>query len=362
MISCKSLWRVTDNGLQNFFNKRLAQAKQVIAEPAVHKLKLKVTGAAEPTPKITLRLGQRASPVPSPAAAPGLNAPISSPNGTVSRRNPFAGTQTFSTAVTNLGQLDMARSLSGSVASPTPSMSAVVKKEDGAKPSPSIPPPAANYNQGGQNGLSGTINSNTRPMLPPNGTGSNYGQYYGAAGQAQPYGQQAQQAPNPAFESKWRAPGKGRILLLSDPFYILTRLDASDAMITNLNIATHPGLHLSRHFRMDLPPSSTMAQQSITMNLPSSHYYLQLKPSIAPALLDRQHKLFVTCGTIRLHAMPASPGQPIDQRNPLFEARLIPGVNRIEVELIAALPKGKSVNGQDFELEKITVFANLLKP
>lgn len=134
-------------------------------------------------------------------------------------------------------------------------------------------------------------------------------------------------------------------------------------MISNLSLATHPGLNISRHFRMDLPPSPTMAQQSITINLPSTHYYLQIKPTIAPSLLERQHKLFVTSGTQRLHAMPLIPGHPVDPRHPLFEARLLPGVNRIEVELIAALPKGaaKPAGGQDVELEKITVFANLLR-
>jgi hypothetical protein len=134
-------------------------------------------------------------------------------------------------------------------------------------------------------------------------------------------------------------------------------------MMTNLSLATHPGLHLSQHFHLDLPPSPTMAQQSITINLPHTYYYLQIKPTISPSLLDRQYKLFVTSGSQRLHAMPSVPGHPMDQRRPLFEARLLPGVNRIELELIAALPKGASKisNGLDVELEKITVFANLLK-
>jgi hypothetical protein len=139
--------------------------------------------------------------------------------------------------------------------------------------------------------------------------------------------------------------------------------DASDAMITNLSLATHPGLNISKHFRMDLPPSPTMAQQSITINLPSTHYYLQIKPTISASLLERQYKLFVTSGTQRLHAMPTIPGHAVDPRHPLFEARLLPGVNRIEIELIAALPKNapKPSNGQDVEMEKITVFANLMR-
>lgn len=108
---------------------------------------------------------------------------------------------------------------------------------------------------------------------------------------------------------------------------------------------------------MDIPPSDTMAQQSITINLPSTHYYVQFRPKLAASLSERQYKLFATIGGKRLHY--AAHG---DSRNPLFEARLNPGINRIEVELIAALAKGvKPTNGVDMELEKITVFANLLK-
>ena len=138
--------------------------------------------------------------------------------------------------------------------------------------------------------------------------------------------------------------------------------DESDAMITNLSISTHPGLNISKHLRMNLPPSPTKTQQSVTINLPSSHYYLQIKPTIAPSLHERQYKLFVTSGTQRLHAIPI-PGQGLDNLNPLFEARILPGVNRIEVELIAALPKDapKLANGQEVELEKFTIFANLMK-
>src|SRR5690349_12529304 len=109
-------------------------------------------------------------------------------------------------------------------------------------------------------------------------------------------------------------------------------------MITNLSIATHPRLNVSRHFHMDLPPSATLTQQSITINLPSTHYYLQIKPTIAQALLERQYKIFVTSGVTRLHAIPLIPNHGVDPRQPLFEARLLPGVNKIEVELIAALP------------------------
>jgi hypothetical protein len=61
--------------------------------------------------------------------------------------------------------------------------------------------------------------------------------------------------------------------------------------------------------------------------------------------------------------MPLIAGNSIDQMQPLFEARLLPGVNRIEVEVIAAIPRGTTgpPGSQDVEFEKVTIFANLLR-
>lgn len=114
---------------------------------------------------------------------------------------------------------------------------------------------------------------------------------------------------------------------------------------------------------MDLPPSPTLAHQSITINLPPTHYYLQIQASLAAPLLERHYKIFATSGTQRLHNVPRVPGSLLDPQYPNFEARLLPGVNRIEIELIAALSKGapKGATGQDVEMEKITIFANLLR-
>ncbi len=107
-----------------------------------------------------------------------------------------------------------------------------------------------------------------------------------------------------------------------------------------------------------------MSQQSITINLPSTHYYLQIVPTISMTVINnRQYKIFGIANGQRLNPMPLQPGQNADQRRPLFEARLSPGVNRIEVEVIAGPPRGapKLTPGQDVELERITIFANLLK-
>ncbi|KFY16711.1 hypothetical protein V492_01147 [Pseudogymnoascus sp. VKM F-4246] len=322
------------DSLEIFFNKRLAAAKKVVQEPPQQKLKLKVS-APETGPKIMLRMGAKGSPAESPRETPPSATPVA--NGATP-----GGLARPASAV---GHIDRGRSIS--VNSPTLSVAAPVKSED--RPSPAMQPSSLSQ-MGSTQGLQAT-QMNGVNMAPPTGLGpavtANGHHLNGAAPgygmQPSPY----QPPPVPTFDSKWRLPGK----------------DASDSMITNLHLSTHPGLHLTRHFHMDLPPSPTMTQQSITINLPHTHYYLQIKPTIADSLMERQHKLFVTSGTQRLVAMPQVPGQPVDHRNPLFEARLLPGVNRIEVELIAALSKGasKAANGQEVELEKVTIFANLLR-
>ncbi|KAL3422143.1 hypothetical protein PVAG01_06299 [Phlyctema vagabunda] len=324
-----------------FFRKAVREAKQAVPDPIVPKIKLKLPQAAEPAPKITLKLGGKSSPVPSPAPQ------VNGSNGATlaARRNPFGNSAVTATPLPSLDQLERARSKSGSAASPTPSNPTKVKNEEGARNSPAILP-SASQTLSGTRTPSQSVSTPPVTGMPPPTAASNLQNSYTASGYAQSFNHSQYAAPVPPFESKFRPVGKG----------------AADAMITNLSVATHPGLNISQHFRITLPPSETMAQQSVTINLPSTHYYLQIKPTIAPSLLERQYKLFVTSGTQRLLAMPTIPGHSVDQRHPLFETRILPGVNRIEIELIAALPRGtvKPVNGSDIELEKITIFANLL--
>lgn len=105
---------------------------------------------------------------------------------------------------------------------------------------------------------------------------------------------------------------------------------------------------------MDVLPSPDKTHQSVTISLPPTHYYIQLIPTVAPHVANRQHKLFLTVNGARLHA--------VDLAQQAFVTRLNTGVNRIEVEVIAALPKGSArATETDVELEKFSIFANLLK-
>ena len=52
-----------------------------------------------------------------------------------------------------------------------------------------------------------------------------------------------------------------------------------------------------------------------------------------------------------------------DPRRPLYDFRVMPGVNRIEVEVIAGPLRGapKIGTGQDVELERVTMFVNVFR-
>lgn len=175
----------------------------------------------EPTPKITLRMGGRPSPAESPAPAT-LNGRGNSPqNGVGLRRNPFGNSQKSSTAaIPSLEQLERARSFSGSVASPSPSTSALIKNEEGSKLSPSLPPAAISLNQNNSNGLNRSASSlhlNGNSMLPPTSTApvSTTANFASAMPGAIYNPVPAYHNQNSSFESKWRQPGKGISSLFS---------------------------------------------------------------------------------------------------------------------------------------------------
>lgn len=136
----------------------------------------------------------------------------------------------------------------------------------------------------------------------------------------------------------------------------------AEALITNLSISTHPGLKIDKHFHLDLPPSPTATEQSITITLPSSYYYLQLIPTVAPSVMHRPYKIFVTVNGNRIVPTPQRP-EASDARTSLYENRVVPGMNRIEVEMVAGTPRGapKIGTGPELEVEKITIFAHLMR-
>lgn len=168
--------------------------------------------------------------------------------------------------------------------------------------------------------------------------------------------------PPPSVDSRLRQPGKGEKKALLVVQNRLTLSGASDALISNLSISTDPGLKLDQHFHLDIAPLSTITHQSVTITLPKTHHYLRVVPTIASHVMQRPSKIFVTLGLQRLIAIPQR-AEDNDPRRPLYEARVLPGVNRIEVEMVAGLARGngKAGPGPEIELEKITVFVNVAR-
>jgi hypothetical protein len=96
--------------------------------------------------------------------------------------------------------------MSGSVDSPTTSVAAPAKSEE-ARNSPAILPGQNNRSTSVAVSTPG-INGNGMPPPSTPGLPNNYTQ----SGFAQSFNHQPQYAPNPAFESKWRQPGKSKSL------------------------------------------------------------------------------------------------------------------------------------------------------
>lgn len=138
--------------------------------------------------------------------------------------------------------------------------------------------------------------------------------------------------------------------------------DDTDALITNVSISTHPGLKIDKHFHLDIPPVAESTYQSITITLPSTHYYLRIVPTMTSQIFQRPFKIFVSVNNQRLNTIPQTP-ESSDQRKPVYESRFIPGVNRIEVEMVAGIPRGvpKIGTGPELEIEKFTIFAHLVR-
>lgn len=208
--------------LEKFFYKRLADAKQAVPEPSQQKIKLKVSSAPEaPAPKITLRVGAKASPVVSANATPAPiangNAPPGTTTGVPPNRNPFGGSQAASTPVPNVGPLERTRSFSGTLPSPSLAPAATVKREDGTRQSPANAAPAVTPSLGQSQYRSSSQAAAYPPpntMLPPTTPGLTNGANYGSTtipAHHNPYASSSPQVKGLAFvESQWRQPGKGK--------------------------------------------------------------------------------------------------------------------------------------------------------
>lgn len=129
---------------------------------------------------------------------------------------------------------------------------------------------------------------------------------------------------------------------------------------------------------MTIPASKMKTHYSATINLSPTHSYLQITPKVPIALTGRLYRLFVQVNgnkTYEVNRVPVTAGingggegagfeSGKKKGEPVFEAKLVGGVNRIEVEIVAEKTSkdGETVSGKDaMEIEKCTVFLHLAR-
>ncbi|KAI0200883.1 Bromodomain-containing protein [Astrocystis sublimbata] len=336
--------------LEESFQELLKEAKENVPEPTQPKIKLKMPPAAEPSrppKKITIHVGGKSSLTGSPAPATAQSGDSDTTrNGTPITRIPFNSANSAGTPV-NISQLEKARSVSASVGPPSPSMAGATKGEAAiqttaiAQPQATPTPTPTTF----QRFVPVIMNTHGPVPTPtPNGV----------TPQIQHPLPQAPPPPPPP-------PKKSATDILEAQKYRPQPIRETDALMPKLVIMTHPSLQVDSRFAMSFLASGTDYQQELAVNAPSNHFRLQLKPQVA-SFLEPEHrewKLHVSHDATRIYPSPVT----FDKRGePAFDVTLRFGVNRVEVSLLAALPKGeRAPNGLNMEMERFVIHFNVLK-
>ncbi|KAI1827469.1 Bromodomain-containing protein [Xylaria intraflava] len=331
--------------LEEAFQELLREAKKNVQEPLQPKIKLKLPPAADLPghhKKITIHVGGKTSVSGSPAPAPGQPGESETTRKeTPLTRNTLGGASSAGTSV-NLNQVEQTRSMSASAGPPSPSVIGAAKTEDSMQTAPIMRPqatPATFQHSGPVAAHAGLI---------ANGITSQYQQ---SPAQATP------PPPPPPPPPPQRSPSD----ILEAQKYRPVWIRESEALMPRVVIVTHPTLPVENKLLTTIPASISEYQQDIIINAPASQFRVQLKPVIAPFLEmeQREWKLNVIHDGVRLYPSSVS----FDRRGePIFDVTMRYGVNRLEVALVAALPRGQTApNGLRAEMERVVVHYNLLR-
>ncbi|KAL8977934.1 MAG: hypothetical protein Q9205_006366 [Flavoplaca limonia] len=338
--------------LEDYFYRRLAEAKKVVSEPPPPKVKLRMPAKTPEPPKITLKFGTS-----KPAGASGVSVDSEAlrrqqdlvnagMNGQASTRAgprvQAGGPQILPAAngVHSLPRPSQERTSGSSADRPTVNG---LKTEPSMGQSPGVVAAQLSANRSGSQDARQSPNPSSMP--PPSATLAPRL----PSGSPHPYSYATNHYSSSGYSS-------------ASQYESSRRQSGKEAMITNLSISTHPGLKIDKHFHLDIPPSPSTTQQSITITLPSTHYFLQIVPTLASSVVQRPLKTFVTANNNRIPPTPQRP-EDSDIKKPLYESRVQPGMNRIDVEMVAGTPRGapKVGTGPELEIEKITIFAHIVK-
>ncbi|CAG7958789.1 unnamed protein product [Penicillium salamii] len=315
--------------LESYFGQRVAEAKKLVPNPQ--------TDDTLEMPRIKLKMSTSGPPIAgeSTVRMPESSNTITQPNGQSANimanqesSRPHQGTSSGS-AGQNVSTSPRTRSLK-TLDSPGPSV-ATTSTSDQLNPSVSArglsglvknePPMSMSTSQAPSHAIFGTMADNAQDLSSSNISYQHTG-------------------PSP-MDSVLRRPGQ----------------DSSTALIRNVRITTHASLSLQPDFCLDIPPSSLVSQQTITIHLPPSHNLLTLKPRLAASTSQRQVKIVALTGMQRLHSSG-------DATTPAYDIRLHPGMTKVDLEAIVGPAKGvprTGPPGADVEYERVTIFFNLLR-
>jgi hypothetical protein len=156
-------------------------------------------------------------------------------------------------------------------------------------------------------------------------------------------------------------------------------LGVDEALMPKVTLNTHPALNLPKPWSVDIFANKQKTEHSATLTVSPIHSYLQITPKLPIALTTRLYRIFVSVNgnkTFEVNRVPvtagingSSPGPGFEggkkKGEPVFEAKLVGGVNRIDVEIVAekdhkGVAETNSSKG-DIESEKCTVFLHLMR-
>jgi hypothetical protein len=133
------------------------------------------------------------------------------------------------------------------------------------------------------------------------------------------------------------------------------------ALLPVVTLSTLPGSN-SKPYSLPVYPHAFLATQNAAFTLPSAHSIVQILPTISRELsAGRTYKLFVSLNGVSLLQQNTQLNTESGRRTHTYDGRLVPGVNRIDVEIAATKSdKPESVN-KGLDVERLTAFVNLLR-
>ncbi|KAI9842287.1 MAG: hypothetical protein M1837_007357 [Sclerophora amabilis] len=367
--------------LKNFFKQRLAEAKRSVSVPAGEMPRLKLNPPAQPT-KIKLKVGnsrdttattttelvQPTSGTPKPRFTPG----VAIDNDAFQRQQQVVqagvnGQGSGTHAIRPPSRSDTPHAKSGSVplAIPDASSSRNADEVRGAK----SPMPSTEETQLGiglkQSSSPGQTNPVNRDIEPnpeaarANGTASTMPPPASMT-PSLPNGisRPTQMVPQQIRHSRTAVASNGVTIDLDSPWRRPGQ-DISHALVTSLCISTHPALVDTPRYELMIYPENEKREVHIADTLESGQYYIQILPTLAEGVRQRELKMFVIVNGQRLNPTPQNPGQYHPDK-PIYEAFFNQGiVNRVELDMCAGPAEGAEPHELDFE--KMYFYAHVRK-